>query len=177
MSAVIAYPFIVISVVLTPWFNFYDNALSDLGNIAWNAPVAYVFNFGMIFSGFLIASFAIMISFKNYSWKYLLWSIPLVFAGVFLMLIGVFPEDAGTIHKLVSIIFFLLLIFIMLIYSFCSRALGTSATGIVALVFSIMSVAVWMVKWGWKGVAIQETVASIMASIWLLLVAIQKLEK
>lgn len=177
LSAVIAYPFIVVSIVLTPWFNFYDNALSDLGNIARNAPVAYVFNFGIVFSGLLIALFAIMISLKHHSWKYLLWSIPLASAGLFLMLIGIFPEDAGMVHGLVAIMFFLLLIYTMLMYSFCSRALGSITTGIIALVFSIISVVVWMVKWEWKGVAIQETVASLMASAWLILVSTRELER
>jgi hypothetical membrane protein len=36
----------------SPWFNHYNNALSDLGNIAWNGWVAFIYNFGLIFSGF-----------------------------------------------------------------------------------------------------------------------------
>ncbi|MEM2940663.1 MAG: DUF998 domain-containing protein [Thermoproteota archaeon] len=175
LSAVVAYPFIAFSIVLSPWFNFYNNALSDLGNIARNTPVAYVFNAGLILSGLLTVSFALLVSFKNHSWKYLSWSILLMVAGVNLALIGVFPEDAGIIHRLVSTIFFLSLFSVMLMYSFCSWVLGTKATGIVALVFSMMSIIVWAVKWGWRGVAIQETVASLMASIWLLLVSMQKL--
>jgi len=176
LGAVIAYPFIGVSIVLTPWFNFYDNALSDLGNIAWNAPVAYVFNLGLILSGSLVAFFALTTSLKHRSWKYLLWSVSLTFASVFLMLIGVFPEDAGMIHRLVSTIFFLSLIAMMLIYSFCSRALGTTRTGIVALVFSVTSFAIWAVKWEWRGVAIQETVTSLMAAVWLTMISMQKQE-
>lgn len=176
-SAVTAYPFIAVSIALSPWFNFYNNALSDLGNIAWNAPVAYVFNFGLILSGSLTVSFALLTSLKHRSWKYLPWSILLTVAGVNLVLIGVFPEDAGIIHRRVSTVFFLSLIVVMLIYSVCSWALKMLVTGMAALIFSIASAAVWTVKWGWDGVAIQETITSLMTTIWLIMVSMQKFDK
>ncbi|MEM2089281.1 MAG: DUF998 domain-containing protein [Thermoproteota archaeon] len=177
LGAVIAYPFIAISIVLTPWFNFYSNALSDLGNIARNAPVAYVFNFGLILSGFLVALFALLTSLKHRSWKYLSWSVLLIVAGIDLALIGVFSEDAGRLHGLVSIVFFILIIIVMLAYSFCSWVLGTPVAGVFALVFSIASATVWTVEWGWDGVAIQETVTSLMTAIWLVMVSMQKFDK
>ncbi|MEM1547135.1 MAG: DUF998 domain-containing protein, partial [Candidatus Methanomethylicia archaeon] len=68
LGAVIAYPFIGISIMLSPWFNPYENALSDLGNIALNGLTAYIFNLGLILSGFLIALFALFVSLKYYSW-------------------------------------------------------------------------------------------------------------
>jgi hypothetical membrane protein len=176
LGAVIAYPFIAVSIILTPWFNFYNNALSDLGNIAWNAPVAYVFNLGLILSGSLVALFALTTSFKYRSWKYLSWSVMLTVAGIDLALIGVFPEDAGRLHGLVSTIFFVSIIVVMLVYSFCSWALKTPVIGVVALMFSIASVAVWTVKWGWEGVAIQETVTSLLTAIWLIMISMQKFE-
>ncbi|MGQ9479734.1 MAG: DUF998 domain-containing protein [Thermoproteota archaeon] len=120
LGAVVAYPLIAVSIVLTPWFNFYSNALSDIGNIARNAPVAYVFNFGLILSGSLVALFALLTSLKHRSWKYLLWSVLLTVTSIDLALIGVFPEDAGIIHRLVSTVFFVLLMIVMFLYGCCS---------------------------------------------------------
>lgn len=64
LSAVMAYPFIMVSIFLSPWFNFYDNALSDLGNIARNRSVAYVYNSGLIITGSLVSLFALLISIR-----------------------------------------------------------------------------------------------------------------
>ncbi|MGQ9479735.1 MAG: hypothetical protein ACUVQ0_07005 [Thermoproteota archaeon] len=43
--------------------------------------------------------------------------------------------------------------------------------------FSIASVAIWVVRWGWSGVAIQETTASLMAAVWLIMISMQKFER
>ncbi|MBO3840343.1 MAG: DUF998 domain-containing protein [Thermoproteota archaeon] len=173
LGAVLAYPFIAFSIILTPWFNFYDNALSDLGNIAWNAPVAYLYNTGLVLSGLLVAFFALLTSLKHRSWKYLSWSLLLMLIGIDLALIGVFPEDAGGIHGLVSVIFFTMMIIVMLVYFFCSLVLKNYFTGVLSLILSIASAIVWIVEWGWKGVAIQETVTSLMATVWLLRVSLE----
>jgi hypothetical membrane protein len=173
LSAVAAYPFIAVSIILSPWFNPYNNALSDLGNIARNGQVAFIYNFGLVFSGFLVASFALLASIRHRSWKYLCWSILLTVAGVDLALIGFFPEDAGRIHGLVSTVFFVAIILVMLAYGFCSRHLGSPETGAVAFLLGVASIIVWMVEWPWRGVAIQETVASLAASAWLIMVSLR----
>ncbi len=171
LGAVLAYPFIAVSIILTPWFNFYDNALSDLGNIARNAPVAHLYNTGLVLSGFLVAFFALLTFLKRRSWKYSSWSLLLTLTGIDLALIGVFPEDAGRVHGLVSVIFFTMMIIVMLVYFFCSLALKNYVTGVLSIALSIASAIIWMVEWGWKGVAIQETLTSLMATVWLLRVS------
>lgn len=175
-SALAAYPFILASIMLSPWFNPYDNALSDLGNIARNGWVAHLYNFGLVFSGFLAALFGLSISIRYRSWKYLCWSILLAAAGIDLALIGFYPEDAGRIHMVVSTIFFISIILVMLSYGFCYRHLPSPATGVAAFLLGLTSMLVWIVKWPWRGVAIQETVASLAASAWLLMVSLRGLE-
>lgn len=173
LSALAAYPFIGVSMMLSPWFNPYNNALSDLGNIARNGWVAFIYNFGLVFSGLLVALFAILTSFKYRSWKYVSWSTLLTAAGFDLALIGFFPEDAGRIHGVVSVIFFVSIILVMLAYGFCSKHLGSPATGAIAILLSVSSIIVWTVRWPWQGVAIQETFASLAASTWLIMVSIR----
>jgi len=173
LSALAAYPFIAASIMLSPWFNPYNNALSDLGNIARNGWVAHLYNLGLVSSGFLAAFFGALTSMRFRSWKYLCWSILLTIAGFDLALIGFFPEDAGRIHGLVSEIFFVTIILVMLAYGFCSRHLGSSETGAAAFLLGSAAIIVWMVEWPWRGVAIQETVASLAASAWLIMVSIR----
>jgi len=168
LGATIAYLFIGISILISPWFNFYDNALSDLGNTALHSSTAWIFNLGLILSGFFEVSFAILMSQQRFPWKYLIWTVPLSLAGIDLAMIGFFPENMGRIHLVVSIIFFMLTILTMFIYSYASWPLGSPAIGAVALVFGIASAAVWFVSWPWRGVAIQETLTSTMAAFWLI---------
>jgi hypothetical membrane protein len=177
LSALAAYPFIAISIMLSPWFNPYKNALSDLGNITQNGWVAFIYNFGLVLSGFLAAFFALLISMRHRSWKYLCWSILLLVAGFDLALIGFFPEDAGRIHGLVSEIFFVSVILVMLAYGFCSKSLGSPLTGAIAFLLGISSMVVWITKWPWRGVAIQETVSSLAASAWLIMVSLRILDR
>lgn len=177
LSALAAYPFILASIILSPWFNPYNNALSDLGNIARNGWVAYLYNFGLVFSGFLVAFFGVLTATRYCSWKYLCWSVPLTVAGFDLALIGFFPEDAGRIHMVVSAIFFISIILVMLSYGFCSKHMGSPATGAAAFLLGLISMLVWLVKWPWQGVAIQESVASLAASAWLLMVSLRGFEQ
>lgn len=174
LGATAAYPFIAISIALSPWFNFYNHALSDLGNLALNGPTGWIYNIGLMVSGFLVASFSSLVSLRNPFWKYLIWTVPLAAAGVDLAMIGFFPEDAGRIHLIVSVAFFALIDVTMFLYSYASWPLGSPAIGAVALVFGMVSAAIWFVGWPWRGVAIQEAVTSAMMAIWLIMVCLRK---
>ena len=48
-----AYISIGVSIVLSPWFSWESNALSDLGH-AVKSEVASIFNFGLLLAGFLL---------------------------------------------------------------------------------------------------------------------------
>ncbi|MDG7006921.1 MAG: DUF998 domain-containing protein [Nitrososphaerota archaeon] len=170
-SALAAYPFILASVALSPWFNIYDNALSDLGNFVTNGQVAYVYDAGLVVSGGLILVFAVLYSRESRDRRALVWTSPLAVAATDLALVGVFPESTGHIHGVVSEIFFLMIVVTMLAYSYVSWPLGSPRVGAVALVFGILSAIIWFVTWPWPGVAIQESTTSGMTAVWLLLVA------
>jgi hypothetical membrane protein len=171
LSAVVAYPFIGASIILSPWFDLSNNALSDLGNSALHASTAWIFNFGLILSGALVACFAVLISVRHRSLKYLSWSIPTAAAGVDLALVGFFPENTGSIHFVVSVILFSLMAVSMLMYSYYSRALGSPKIGAISLAFGIAIPVIWFIGWPWHGVAIQEILSCLMTSAWLLMVS------
>lgn len=173
VAAVIAYPFILTSIALSPWFNLYDDALSDLGNTATNGSVGYVFNAGMILAGILTFVFVALLVRAKAAPRVmvLLWAVPLMLASIDLALIGVFSENTGSIHGVVSVIFFVMAVVSMLTFSYTSWPLGSPSIGAVALVFGILSALIWLIRWPWTGVAIQESVTSGMTAIWLLLIA------
>ena len=171
IAATISYPFLLPSVILSPWFNVFDNALSDLGNLNLNAPTAYIFNAGIMLSGLFVAAFAILVSSGHHDWKYLIWTVPLSFAGLSLIMVGIFPINSGIIHGLVSVGFFVTMIITMLVYSFSSWLLGSPRIGVIALTFGIASVLIWSSPWPWDGVAVQETLTTAMASSWLIMVS------
>ena len=174
LGAAISYPFILVSILFSPWFSIYDNALSDLGNTSLNGSISWVFNAGLIISGFLIACFALTKFVNRIVVRIVSWALPLTVAGVDLDLIGIFPENRGEIHGVVSVIFFTLMILGMLIYGFVSLPLGSQTIRAIAFAFAITSIVIWFAPWPWKGVAIQETLTSIMGSLWLILVAVNR---
>jgi len=171
VAALAAYPFIVTSIALSPWFNIYNNALSDLGNTVTNGWVGYVYDIGLVFAGTLVLIFATVISKETRDRRNLVWAVPLMAAALDLALVGVFSENTGHIHGVVSEIFFLMIVVAMLAYSYVSWPLRAPRTGAVALTFGILSAFIWFNGWPWSGIAIQESVTSGMTAIWLLLVA------
>jgi hypothetical membrane protein len=173
VGATFPYLFIVTSIVLSPWFSIYNNALSDLGSILRNGYAAYIFNLGVMMAGLFSISFNLLLSYVKRSWKFLLWTPLFTVSSISLFLIGVFNEDAGGIHGTVSVIFFLAAVVTMLVYSFLSWPLGTPKIGALSLVFGITCAIIWFEQWPWHGIAIQETATIIMASIWLILVSLK----
>ena len=170
-AALAAYPFILASIALSPWFNPYNNALSDLGNTVTNGGVGYVYDAGLVVAGAMVLSFAVLVSRGARDRKVLVWTVPLAVAALDLAMVGVFSESFGAIHGTVSTVFFLMIVVAMLAYSYVSWPLGSPGTGAVALVFGILSAVVWFESWPWKGVAIQEAVTSGMTAVLLILIS------
>ena len=170
-AALAAYPFILASIALSPWFNIYNNALSDLGNTVTNGQVGYVYDAGLVVAGALVLIFAVLLSKESRDRRTLVWAIPLMVAAFDLAMVGVFSENTGHIHGVVSEIFFLTIVVAMLAYSYVSWPLGSPRIGAVALAFGVLSAFIWFNGWPWSGVAIQESVTSGMTAVWLLLVA------
>ena len=171
VAALAAYPFILASIALSPWFNPYNNALSDLGNTVTNGGVGYVYDAGLVVAGAMVLSFAVLVSRGARDRKVLVWTVPLAVAALDLAMVGVFSESFGAIHGTVSTVFFLMIVVAMLAYSYVSWPLGSPGTGAVALVFGILSAVVWFESWPWKGVAIQEAVTSGMTAVLLILIS------
>ncbi len=171
LAPAVGFVSVFLCVSVSPWFNFYDNALSDLGNTDLHGATGWIFNLGLVLSGLILAIFAVSIVVENRSWKYSIWGLPLLGAGLDVALIGVFSENSGRVHFVVSVLFFALIIIAALLYSYASWPLGRPRTGAVALTFGIVMTAVWLAEWPWSGLAIQEASTATLAAIWLVIVA------
>ncbi|MEM2555166.1 MAG: DUF998 domain-containing protein, partial [Nitrososphaerota archaeon] len=56
ISIIIAYSSIIFSIIISDWFSWKNNALSDLGA---REPSAIIFNTGLILSGFFLILFSL----------------------------------------------------------------------------------------------------------------------
>ena len=105
LTPILTLTLIFVSIALSPWFSWHDNALSDMGVNA----VAPLFNGALLIGGLLYLVF--VIGFLR--WRGLasrlakLAAIAMIVGGVGLCCIGIFTEDAGRIHYYVSATYFL----------------------------------------------------------------------
>lgn len=131
LSVVIPLGSIAISAYLSNWFDLYHNALSDLGH-ATRSTVSPLFNLGLSLGGLLMSVFGAkyVISYSR------LIGLLVALTGYLLILISVFDEVYGSLHFIVSILFFILLLLTMLIYVLMSRNKILILTAVILLSFN-----------------------------------------
>ncbi len=108
---VVLYSSIGIAVAISPWFNWVNNALSDLGH-ATKSPAAPVFNFGLLLTGALIIMYSLLYLTSHAKWT----AYSFMFMGFSMQLVGAFNETFGLIHFYVSILLFVSLLECALVY-------------------------------------------------------------
>lgn len=160
-APLVAFPCILISISLSPWFNWSTNALSDLGV----REGAWLFNSGLVAAGILSMIFASGI------WKALKEQAlvrvggALFFIDAFALFgIGVFSEAAGTIHTCFSAAFFVLFPLSLFLLGASSIVAGSGKFGSFTILIGVMAAIPW--AFSWKGVAIPETISALAASAW-----------
>ena len=164
LGPLIAIIFIATAIVLSPWFRWGSNALSDLGHSV-NSDVAPLFNFGLLLSGFLIIFYSIT-SFRSHA-KYT--SYFLMFAGLALQLVATFDEVYGSLHFQVSVLFFVALGFASISYIIEKR----SVLAVAALVIGLCSWILYGLEIYSAGIAVPETISSIATVTWVMLSALR----
>lgn len=156
LAIIVLYSSIFISISISPWFKWVENALSDLGNL--NHSSAPIFNFGLLISGLLIIFYSI---------KALVYHAPktsyfLIFNGICLQLVALFCENYGIIHFYVSILLFSSLLFSSIAY-FIEEKCYLS-------LIVLLEIPIWILHFQgflFKGVAIPEILSSFLMLPWL----------
>ena len=153
-----AMTFISLSIFLSQWFSWSENALSDLGH-SINSPVAALFNFGLLLTGFFVILYS-LISFQKYAKNT---SYFLLAAGLSLQLIAMFDEVYGSLHTAVSVLFFVML-------SLASISYAVEKKSILAVIAVIIGVFSWVLYgldlFAW-GIAVPEAVSSVLTASWV----------
>jgi hypothetical membrane protein len=100
ITPIFAITSISVAIILSPWFSWTYNALSDLGI----SPVAPIFNVGLIVTGILLGVFTIALIRVEWQKKLgVLGSLSLLSAGISTACIGVFTEAYMGIHILFAL--------------------------------------------------------------------------
>ena len=164
VGPLIAYLFIGVSIMLSPWFSWSDNALSDLGH-AVKSNVAPLFNLGLLLAGFFIAIYSITVLRKHAKYT----SYCMLTSALMLQLVAVFDEVYGFLHFLVSLLLFVSLGFASIIFTVERKSRLALAAFIIGLGSWILySVGVYS-----AGIAVPETISSVAVVSWVLLSALR----
>jgi len=164
VGPLIAYISIGLSIALSPWFSWEKSALSDLGH-AVKSQAALIFNLGLLLAGFLIMVYVITV-FKRHA-KYT--SVFLVISALSLQLVATFDEVYGLPHVAVSVLLFLSLGVASLTYVVERKSYLAAA----AFIIGLISWALHSMKIYNLGVAVPETISSVMVSLWIIYSAIR----
>ncbi len=173
IGPLIALTGIVVAILLSPWFNWFTNALSDLGHPS--NPAAPIFNTSLILAGL----FTLVLTFWLLRHQVfegsvigVIAAILLIIAQFFLIGIGVFHEGYGYTHFVVSLGFFVMLLLAGMIYGVRLmqekhlRLIGAMAF-ILALISALIWVAYFLNLMPFTGVAIPEIISAVTAIIWV----------
>lgn len=156
LAIVLAWIVIVVSWSLNrDWFSYSEGAFSDLGSRRSCCPE--VFNYGLIIVGFLFSIYGVGIVSSARSKAGVVGGSYVSLAGVFLALVGVYPEETEP-HGCVAVMFFLLA-YAGLILALLEAA-RSSRLAVIALAVMVASIVVGVVVGataGWPSVAVLET--------------------
>ena len=160
---ILVYVSIGISLVLSPWFSWESNALSDLGH-AVNSNVASIFNFGLLLAGFFLMIYAATVFKKHARYS----SFCLLVSTFLVQLLAAFNEVYGSLHYAVAVPHFVMLSLTSIVYTIEKRSA-------IALITFIIVLGSWIL-YGLNifniGIAVPETISKIVVS-WIMYSAIK----
>lgn len=164
VGSLVAYFFIGVTIMLSPWFSWGSNALSDLGHSV-KSDVAPLYNFGLLIAGFSITIYSIT-TFRKHA-KYT--SYCMLLSALVLQLVATFDQVYGFLHVIVSILFFASLCLASIVYAVEGRSIP-------ALAAFITGLGSWTLYWGGiysAGVAVPEIISSLATVSWVILSALR----
>jgi len=148
---------LAISILLSPWFRWEANALSDLGH-ATGSRAAWIYNLGLVTGGILLIIYSLNYSSRNFP----ITSKVMVLTGYSLVLVGTFDEVYRGLHYIVSVLFFLLLAIAALSYSYESKKNYPIAIVIVSVVAWILQLTAICPC----GEAVPEIISVLLTLVW-----------
>jgi hypothetical membrane protein len=169
LGPIIGFVCVIFAVASYSQFNWFNNALSDLGVVEGMTTV--LFNFGLIVSGVLTFVFGLgLFALLHRRVLGVSGALTFVLCACALTLIGIFSENARPMHYYSSVVFFAL--FPISMFVICAEFLSSSRQkmGLFTFVAAAFAAIVWAVQFAvrpFQGVAIAETLSALAASVWV----------
>jgi len=159
----LVYASIALSLLISPWFSWESNALSDLGH-AVTSDAAPIFNLGLLLAGFLLMVYALTVFQKHAKYS----SFCLLVSTFFVQLLAVFNEVYGSLHYVVAVPHFVMLSLTSIVYTVEKR----SAVALVTFIIVMFSWLVYGLNIFNIGIAVPETVSKLVLA-WIMYSAIK----
>lgn len=169
-AVVVSFSAILLSTLLTPWFSWTGDALSDLG--ASGEPYAWLFNWGLMVGGLLGSAFVLRVALDAEAPVGYLASGVLCWATLSLFAIGRFPVGTD-LHGPASLSFFVSLTYGLVADGSADALAGRVRTGLAVVWLGMVNATGWLV-WALvaaggpaPGVAIPEFVGALAIGAWV----------
>ena len=159
----LVYVSILLSLVLSPWFSWESNALSDLGH-AVTSDAAPIFNLGLLLAGFLMMIYALTVFQKHAKYS----SFCLLVSTFLVQLLAVFNEVYGSLHYVVAVPHFVMLSLTSIVYTVEKR----SAVALCTFIIVMFSWLLYGLNIFNIGIAVPETVSKLVLA-WIMYSAIK----
>jgi hypothetical membrane protein len=170
---------IMIAIIVSPWFSWTGNALSDLGNLSRypSSPVSsLVFNSGLILAG-IITVFSVLGLLMKVKTNIgaLISGVVLLVGTIALICIGLFPENFPPWHFIFSVMLFVSIALAMLFFGgvFTYYKL-TRRLGLFSLASGLIAASPWIpyVFFNWNiGAAIPEIISAVAVYVWVIIIS------
>ncbi|MEJ2126979.1 MAG: DUF998 domain-containing protein [Candidatus Bathyarchaeota archaeon] len=163
LGPLMVYLSIAVSLVVSPWFNWQTNALSDIGHPV-NSQAAPIFNGGLFLAGFFLLLYSLT-AFKkhaNYS------SICLLISSFFVQMLAVINESYGTLHYVVAVPHFLTLSLTSIVYGYEKKSKFAITTFLVVMFTWLL----YYLNVFNMGIAVPETMSKLVL-LWIMWSGIQ----
>ena len=154
---------IFVSFVLSPWFSWESNALSDIGNVV-TSSAASIFNLGLLMAGFFMMIYAATVLKKHAKYS----SFCLLISTFLVQLLATFNEAYGSLHYAVAVPHFVMLSITSIAYTLEKRSTFALVTFLVVM-FSWLLYALTIFN---IGIAVPE-MASKLVVLWIMYSAIR----
>jgi hypothetical membrane protein len=168
LTPVTAFTFIGLAVASYPQFNWFNNALSDLGVVP--GVTSTLFNFGLYLSGLFFFIFAVgLFKFLDEHIIGKIGAVVVVSASLSLEGIGIFPENVRPLHLIFSVAFFVLVPIALLVVTGYYLLKRQKRMAVFTLLTAFVAAAPWVLQFlinYVSGVAVPEAVSAIAGSTW-----------
>ncbi len=162
------------SIAMSPWFSWQDNGLSALGV----GPRSTLFNAGLFCGGVLYAAFAIgLIRWqRSRSGLAKIAGGMLVVGALGLALAGIFPDNTGGIHDLVSATYFLATVLAYVLWGMAWLRSGEKVTGILSVAAGVTALlALILAPHQRLAIAVPSILAATIMNSWIFALAVKML--